>query len=225
MWSYLLIPLLAASQSNFDNVVEEISPQCETGTLIFSQGDCLAVKVFSRSRFTHCGAVVMEDDHPVVYDSMNGVGVRKLPLENYLELQSPNEIHVLHPAHPLSAASEEAFVKHLRSQLGRPYAVKHHVTGNRAKGVHCSEYCTDALMAAGIIEAVNPPRVSPGSLFDGLTIHLLYADGGLHSLPPKSVPPPVPDPDTWYCRAWRSTSRCTRGCCQKLSGWFLCSEK
>src|SRR5262249_48891255 len=150
----------------------------QTGTLIFSQGDCLAVKVFSNSRFTHCGTVVIEDGQPMVYDSMNGAGVRKTKLIDYLRLQTPSDLQVIHPSTNFTPEQSQAYANHLQSQLGRQYGVKHHVTGRRAKGVHCAEYCTDALIAAGKVAADEPPRVSPGSLYEGLTEHHLYTDGG-----------------------------------------------
>ena len=37
----------------------DIGPQLQTGTLIFSQGDCLAVRVYSASSYTHVAAVVV----------------------------------------------------------------------------------------------------------------------------------------------------------------------
>lgn len=224
MWSCLLIPLLAAAPTYSDAILQELTTTCQTGTLIFSQGDCLAVKVFSGSRFTHCGAVAIEDGQPVVYDAMNGTGVRKTPLADYLRLQTPSEIQVVHPVQPLSDEESQAYATHLESQLGRAYGIKHHVTGQRANGVHCAEYCTDALMAAGRITAEQPARVSPGSLYEGLTEHRLYTDGGVFTLTAKTAST-VPEDESWCRRTWRATCACTAGCCRQMSRWFLCREK
>lgn len=224
MWPYLLISLcLAGSPNDTDSISRELTAQCQTGTLIFSQGDCLAVKIYSRSRFTHCAAVVIEDGRPVVYDSMNGVGVRQTDLAEYLKLQTPSEIQILHPTTVWTPQQTEAFHTHLRSQLGRPYGIKHHITGNRATGVHCAEYCTDALLAAEQFEVEEPARVSPGKLYDGLTERKQYADGGLYALRMQTPPPAAKE--SWCGWAWRETYECTTGCCRQLSRWMLCREK
>lgn len=225
MWPALLISVACISQAadNAAAVARDIGTQCQTGTLIFSKGDCLAVKVFSGSRFTHCAAVVIEDGQPIVYDSMNGVGVRRTELADYLQLQTPSEIQLLHPAQPWSGKDAAAFQTQLQSQLGRPYGIKHHVSGKRANGVHCAEYCTDALLAAGKVSVKNPPRVSPGSLFDGLTEYKLYAVGSQYTLEVEVAP--IAANETWCQWAWRSTFVCTAGCCRQLSRWMLCREK
>lgn len=224
MWPYLLIPILAAAPSDTETVLQELTTKCQTGTLIFSQGDCLAVKVFSGSRFTHCAAVVIEDGRPVVYDAMNSTGVRKTALAEYLRIQTPSEIQVVHPAKPLTETEIRSYAHHLQTQLGREYGIKHHVTGKRANGVHCAEYCTDALIAAGLIEADQPARVSPGSLFEGLTEHQLYTNGGTFVLAAK-VTSTVRGKESWCRWAWRETCDCTTGTCRQMSRWFLCREK
>lgn len=225
MWAYLLFPILAVQVNESDAVLQELSTSCQTGTLIFSQGDCLAVKVFSKSRFTHCGAVVVEDGKPVVYDAMPSVGVRRTEFIEYVRLQTPSEIQILHPASPLSEPEAEEFTRHLESQLGREYGIKHHVTGKRAKGIHCAEYCTDALIAAGKIEADQPARVSPGSLYEGLMTHNLYTDGGTFVLRAKMTASSPRVDESWCGWAWRETRECTTGCCRQMSRWFLCREK
>lgn len=225
MWAYMLMPLLAASTPESKQVLDELTAECRIGTLIFSQGDCLAVKVFSHSRFTHVAAVVREDGRPIVYDSMNGVGVRKSELADYLRLQTPSEIQILHPSQPLTDAQAKAFADHLQSQLGRAYGIKHHLTGHRAKGIHCAEYCADALLAANQISIEAPPRVSPGSLYAGLMENQLYIDGGLFELrKPSTAPLPSAD-ESWCRRTWRDSWDCTVSCCQQMSRWILCREK
>ena len=59
-------------------MAQQLADEVQTGTLLFSQGDCLAVKVFSRSEYTHVATVVVEDKQPMVYESTNGVGVRRI---------------------------------------------------------------------------------------------------------------------------------------------------
>jgi len=197
-----------------------LAEHVQTGTLILSQGDCLAVRVFTASPYTHVAAVVVEQGHPVVYDCANGVGVRKQLLEEYLDSQSPDAIHVFHPCTPFSAEQAQAFETSLNKQLGRAYGIKHHLTGRRAEGLHCAEYVTDALMSPGLIHANSPPRVSPASLVEGI----LKAD--LYSLPHTfelNEPVVVIDKDApWCSRMWAGTKLCTINCCSKMSGWFLC---
>lgn len=224
MWLPMFAALMAAGTSDSDIVLSQVSADCKTGTLIFSQGDCLAVKIFSHSRLTHCGAVVVEDGQPMVYDAMNGTGVRKSALVDYLRLQTPSEIQFLHPQSDFTAEEAEAFGQHLRGELGRPYGIRHHVSGKKAKGVHCAEYCTEALMAAGKLDTAQPPRVSPGSLHEALLTHGLYADGGEFVLTRKRTEATAEN-ESWCRWAWRETGECTTDCCQQLSRWFLCCEK
>jgi Permuted papain-like amidase enzyme, YaeF/YiiX, C92 family len=198
----------------------KIESKLETGSLIFSRGDCLAVKIFSQSSYTHVGGVVVKDGRAVVYDSMNGVGVRKTPLDEYLRLQTPSTIHIVHPAKPFTGEQVTAYESHLEAQLGRKYAIRHHLTGKRCDGLHCSEYMTDALMSAQLIRANEPPRVSPGSLLEGLERAKLCTDGGKFTL--KTPPMPAPANLTWCQRAWKSTVNCCSNCCSQMRRWVLC---
>ncbi|QDU37195.1 hypothetical protein Mal4_15040 [Maioricimonas rarisocia] len=198
----------------------EIAPTLQTGSLIFSKGDCLAVKVFTASPYTHVAVVVVEEGTPHVYDSMNGTGVRRLPLKEYLATQAPTVIHVYHPRKRLTREQEEQLRAHLQSRIGTPYAIRHHLSGKRADGLHCAEYATDALMSAGLIHAHRPPKVSPASLAEGVTIHHIYDDGRTIELEVESVPPPKGS--NWCHQLWIDTKVCTSNCCSKLSSWFLC---
>ena len=228
MWSVLVACTLACNGSAADpntppppaHVVAAATQAAQTGTLIFSRGDCLAVKIFSQSSYTHVGGVVVRDGEAIVYDSMNGQGVRKTPLAEYLRQQTPSTVHFAHPKTPLNSAQIEAFETHLESQLGRKYAVKHHLTGRRCDGLHCAEYMTDALMAAEMISAQRPPRVSPGSLLEGVVTADLYVDGDQMELKLESPPPPTGL--SWYQRAWRSTSECCVGSATQVRRWVLC---
>src|SRR5438270_341741 len=56
----------------------------ETGSLIVSRGDCLAVKIYSSSAYTHVAAVVVHEGAVFVYDATAGAGVRKQTLARYL---------------------------------------------------------------------------------------------------------------------------------------------
>lgn len=197
-----------------------ISEQATTGTLLFSKGDCLAVRIYSKSCYTHVAAIVIEDDKPFVYDSMNGVGVRRLPLVDYLARQAPDVMHVLQPAAELEGTERRQFVEHLRSELGRPYGIRHHVTGKRARGVHCAEYMTDALMACELIHAQRPARVSPASLREGLLKTDLYTHAQSVEIRPPAEP--LPTADGWCDRMWIDTKVCTKKWCVQMGRWFLC---
>ena len=43
-----------------------LRPQVQTGTLLVSEGDCLAVQAYTQSPYTHVGAVVMRNGQPFV---------------------------------------------------------------------------------------------------------------------------------------------------------------
>ena len=227
MWSLLVLCVLASGpeaapevRSASPEVLVELKQSLQTGSLLFSQGDCLAVKIFSASSYTHVGGVVVKDGEVTVYDCMNGPGVRKTSLDEYLRLQTPAQIHVVHPAQPFTPERATAYETHLNGQLGRKYAIKHHLTGQRCDGLHCAEYLTDALMSAELIRANNPPRVSPGSLLEGLEKANLYTDGGRFAL--KAAEPLAPANLTWCQRAWHDTATCCSNTASQLRRWVLC---
>lgn len=201
--------------------VQQIATSVQTGSILASQGDCLAVRVYSQSSITHVAAVVMQDGQPMVYDTTPGPGVRRLTLQDYLLSQRPAEVQVLHPARPFTATQAAAFEQHLHSQLGRPYDVKHFATGRRCDGLHCSEYLTDAFIASQHLTAANPVRVSPGNLVSCLTEHNIYQTGSTHELPaPPAIP--VPASNTWYGRAWQQTKECSYDCWVQTKRWVCC---
>ena len=227
MWSLLIVCALASGpeagpevRSASPEVIAELKQSLQTGSLIFSQGDCLAVKIFSGSSYTHIGGVVVKEGHVTVYDCMNGTGVRKTSLDEYLRLQTPAQIHVVHSQQPFTPERATAYEAHLDGQLGRKYAIKHHLTGQRCDGLHCAEYMTDALMSAKLIRAENPSRVSPGSLLEGLEKANLYTDGGRFAL--KAVEPAKPANLTWCQRAWYDTGTCCSNTATQLRRWVLC---
>ena len=80
----------------------QIAQQVQTGSLIVSRGDCLAVKVYSASRYTHVATVVVQDTGIYCYDSTGGAGVRKQTLAEYVASQNEASLHPFHPCRPLS---------------------------------------------------------------------------------------------------------------------------
>lgn len=227
--TFLTVALLAGSPAfdaaaGFDSLpaaAAVVGPTLQTGSLIFSSGDCLAVRIFTASPYTHVASVVVTaTGERVVYDSTGGVGVRCLPLADYLATQAPVSIHVHHPQRALTAGQGSAYVAYLDSQVGRPYAIQHHLTGERCPGLHCAEYVTDALMAIDILQARQPSKVSPASLRDGITTHGLYTAGQTIRL---QRPAPAPPQGSNACeQLWLDTKSCCGACCRRLSGWFLC---
>lgn len=207
-------------ESTLPDSVATVASELQTGSLLFSEGDCVAVKVFTQSPYTHVAAVVFRDGQPYVYDSLKGDGVRRQPLGEYLGSLTPGVVHVSHPRAAMSNRRSKQFVDALDSQLGRPYAIKHHLSGKRARGVHCAEYVTDALIACSVIHARQPSRVSLASLAEGLLKSELYTAPDEIVLDP---PEPVPEIGSNWCdQLWIDTCACARNCCAKLSGWFLC---
>ena len=208
--TYTLLPAASAS----------LVGRVQTGTLLFNRGDCLAIKVYTNSPYTHVAAVVVQDGRPMVYDSMQHAGVRCQTLEKYLASQRPDVIHVFQPRKPFSKQQANDFKKALEQELGRPYAIKHHLTGRRADGLHCSEYVTDALQASRLLHANRPSKVSPASLVEGITKADLYSVGRMVQI--KYPVPPGPQGDNWCRQLWIDTKVCTSHCCTKMRRWFLC---
>jgi hypothetical protein len=194
--------------------------ELQTGSLIFSRGDCLAVRVYTLSPYTHVGAIVMRQGEPFVYDSMNGVGVRRLALREYLEHQQPTEIHLFHPQQPFSKERGGEFERYLESQLGRSYAVRHHLTGEAVDGMHCAEYVTSGLIRCGVLQAKEPARVSPASLVEGIVKANVYRQAETIELKPEAVAAPANA--SWCSRSWHCTKQCTYGCYAQMRRWFCC---
>ncbi len=197
-----------------------IAYSCQTGTLLFSQGDCLAVRVYTNSPYTHVALAIVEDDQIYIYDSMNDVGVRKQKLDEYLSVQSPDKVHLFQPKRPFTKEETSCLQAYLDSQLGRPYAVAHHLTGKRNEGLHCSEYVTDALMEVDWLHAKKPSRVSPASLAEGITLHNVYTSAMTIELPFEVEP--TPEPTSTCGKLWLDTKLCVGKSCGKMSRWFLC---
>ena len=223
---FLIAATLAAAPAEIEtyasveSAASVLANEVQTGTLLFSKGDCLAVKVYTSSPYTHVAGVVVQDGTPYVYDSQNGVGVRRLTLEEYLRAQRPERLHIHHPREPFSAEREALFVTGLEQELGRPYDVMHHLTGKRADGLHCSEYMTDALMGCRLLRAEKPSRVSPASLHAGIVNGHLYSSGRTIEIAlPRAE---VPEGDHWCEQLWIDTKVCTTRCCRKMQRWFLC---
>lgn len=198
----------------------QLASSLETGTLLFSDGKCLAVKLFSWSQYTHVAAVVRRDGGVYVYDSFNGVGVRRLTLAEYLTATQGDEIEVLTPRRAFSEARVTRYNAYLESQLGRPYAIMHYVTGNRCEGLHCAEYVTDALMTVNLVTAEQPSRVSPATLREGLLMYHLYARTMTLVV---EQPDPEPPAEANWCEAlWFETKENCSNVWDGVSGCVLC---
>ena len=219
--SFVLLLLMSSTL-----LAEDVSPpallgeHAQPGTLLFSKGDCLAVRVFTGSPYTHVAMICPEEGDLVVYDANPGDGVRRQSLDEYLKSIAPGELQLLQPRRPLTGDEQTRLQSYLTSKLRTPYSVMHHTTGHRADGVHCAEYLTDALMELQWIEAESPPRVSPGSLLQGLTAGKVYVSGASYQMEEPDVSTPV---GRNSCeQLWLDTKSCCRKCCRQLSRWFLC---
>lgn len=224
MHAILLTAAIAATPvgvfSTPNEAAAALAEEVRTGTLLLTEGDCLAVKAFTVSPYTHVAAVVVEGEKIFIYDSQNGIGVRKLPFEEYLAVTKPDELHILQPKKPLDAERAEAFRTHLEKEIGRPYAISHHLTGKRCDGLHCAEYVTDALIAARIINAQRPPRVSPASLRKGLLRHKLYVDA--RTVVIMEGEPETESGRSWCHRLWLETKDCCATCWSGFNRAVLC---
>lgn len=218
-------PETAAAEMPSDamaDVASQLAPELQTGSLLFTQGDCLAVKIFTRSHYTHVAAVVLKDGKPFIYDSTGGVGTRCLTLRDWLETQRPDQIHLYHPTEPFTVERSTQFQAALDERLGRPYAIKHHLTGKRCEGMHCSEYVTDGLIEANLIKAQAPPRVSPASLRKGLLNTELYEPARTIQLTAAEAEVPPEKGKGWCSQLWIDTKVCTANCGTKMRRLFLC---
>ncbi|GAB4157420.1 MAG: hypothetical protein Tsb009_34520 [Planctomycetaceae bacterium] len=217
--AFTVTPLQNESYASPASAATFLSRHVQTGTLLLSKGDCLAVKVFTGSCYTHVAGVVMMNGKPYVYESANGTGVRKRTLKAYLKSEAPDVIYVLNPKTKWTRKQRLMFRQHLASEIGRPYGIKHHFSGKRAEGVHCSEYLTEALMACDLIHAHRPSRVSPASLAQGVITSNLYS-ATLSIRVNDNTPKPVGRNrcEQW----WINTKVCTGRFCRKCLRIFAC---
>ncbi|QDT89671.1 YiiX/YebB-like N1pC/P60 family cysteine hydrolase [Gimesia algae] len=214
------IPLMTSNFSTFDQLADSLTSRVQTGTLLFSKGDCLAVRIYTQSAYTHVAMIVMRNGEPLVYDSMNGVGARCLTLKNYLNTQRPATIHVFQPNAAFNPTMTARYERYLDQKLGTPYSIRHHLTGARARGIHCAEYAIDALSACHLMKAQSPAKVSPASLVTGIVQADRYSPSIIFEL---ERPPLVAEkPRNWCHQLWMDTKNCTSACCVKLRGWVLC---
>lgn len=209
-----------ATETDAASFAAKLLREAQTGTLLFSRGECLAIRLATQGPYTHVAAIVVEGRRPFTYDSMNGSGVRRLSLKSYLQIHQPSQVDVLQPTCPLSEKRSARFHDYLNNQLGRPYAVKHHVTGQRDDGLHCSEYVTEALLHSGLIRAERPSRVTPTSLAEGLIAGSVYLhEQTLHCEVPSVT---APAGNNWCEQLWLDTKHCTQQTWHQLGAWFVC---
>lgn len=197
----------------------DLGKRIQTGTLLISRGDCIAVRLFTCSRYTHMATVVKENGRTYVYESANGHGVRRQTLQAFLSGESPNTIYVLNPRRRFSRHRAKLFQQHLKSELGRSYAIKHFVTGKRGSGLHCSEYVMDALIACRLMHANRPSRVTPASLAKGALQSNVYEAECSIELK-NEIEHPV---GRNRCdQLWIDTKVCTRKFCIRVRRLFTC---
>lgn len=218
--AFTITPTHNASYASAASATAYLKSHVKTGSLLVSKGDCLAVKIFSNSPYTHVAMVVKENGKYYVYESANGYGVICESLESYIKSEAPTKIYVLNPKSPFPKNRKKVLSKYLESQRGRPYSVKHHLTGKRCDGLHCSEYLTDALMKVDLIHAKRPSRVSPGSLSHGVVKAGVYE---------PSVAVTVKDPrlarklgNNRCHQTWLDTKLCTLKFYLKLRRMITC---
>jgi len=206
--------------SSLQEATRLLSSQVQTGTLLVSEGDCLAVQAYTQSPYTHVGAVVIRDGRPFVYDACKSTGVRCSTLTNYLKTQIDHEVHVLQPRKAFSDSGAGEFVRRLDSQLGRPYSVRHHLTGESVDGVHCAEYVSDALACCRVLTVRNAANVSPASLVLGVTRAEVYSP--LQTIRVVRRETSEPRAASWYGRLWQDTKNCSANCYRQTRAWFVC---
>ncbi|MCG6156028.1 YiiX/YebB-like N1pC/P60 family cysteine hydrolase [Rubinisphaera margarita] len=213
----------ARTEKTAPQVVDLMQDQLTEGCLLMHEGDCLAVKMFTRSPYTHVGIVLKDESgNWQTYDSANGEGVRKTELCAYLEECAPNGITLLCPSEPYTEEELDTLRLALEEQIGRPYGIRHHLTGNQAEGVHCSEYVTTALIQASVITAERPSRVSPASLRQGLLESDLYREAVVTTVVPDVIP--APPAESWFKQLWIDTKTCTSDCCKSWNRTIFCCE-
>jgi len=214
---------ISLASNNHPLAIESLEEQLKPGSLIFHEGCCLAVKVYTQSPYTHVG-ILLPDNNGTwwVYDSASGDGVRRLTLNSYLQDSAPESVTFCHPINPLQASQQAKLKKELERLQGRPYGIRHFLTGSEADGLHCSEYVTRCLMTIDVLHANRPSRVSPASLLAGIQEAELYEHGSEVEI--ARILEPVPEPEGWCARWWAETKACTTACCRSWNRFILCRD-
>ena len=203
------------------DVAESVAERLTAGTLLFSKGDCLYVTAFTGSEYTHVG-VVVEDAAGArsVVDSMKGHGVRRSTVAGYLASMQDAEVLIYQPQAVLDETQRQTLDRYTASELGRPYGVSHYLTGQPAEGVHCSEFASSSLRAAGLVRVNRPSDLSPGSLLRGVSRAGRWQLAATLQL---SMPEAIKPSDLSCCESfWWDTKKCCRDTGDWFSGLFLC---
>ena len=142
----------------------------EDGTLIFVEDSNELVEFYTDSKTTHVAIIVK--DH--VYQAEPPT-VRKLLATDYLkEIAQANDKHakmavsLYTPKVPLTEDEVKKMVEYLDKQVGRRYSIRGFFRKDESDGIHCSQICTEALVAAGRVKSERPWKVSPTTLRDSL---------------------------------------------------------
>lgn len=203
--------------------MEQLEGKLRPGSLIFHEGCCLAVKMYTQSPYTHVGILLPgKQGGWDVYDSASEDGTRRTNLDTYLQECAPESVTFCHPTSALSKQQQQNLRSELERQLGRPYSIRHYLTGSEADGMHCSEFVTRSLMAIDVLHANRPSRVSPASLLSGIEESEVYAAADVLVI--EKILEPVPEPDSWYARMWADTKACTAACCRSWNRSILCRD-
>ena len=151
-------PVETQSFASVDAAAAALADEVQTGTLLFSKGDCLAIKVYTNSPYTHVAAVVVQDGAPYVYDSQNGAGVRRLMLNEYLRAQRPERLHVHHPREPLEMQGGTTF-HFLDASPAEALKVAQEAAGGQDVRIGGGATVVREFVAAGLVDLMHLVQV------------------------------------------------------------------
>jgi len=142
------------------------------GTLFVIKNGNRTVQLVTKSPYTHMAVIFKEDGKYYVYESAYKKGVRKVRLNDYMNLVKAEaderclSMYVMQPKIRWTPSQRKKMLDYLHSQLGRRYSVRSYIKGRPMKGIHCSELIANMFSKAGIelnIDKSNP-RITPADM-------------------------------------------------------------
>ena len=140
------------------------------GSLLLASGGHAAVRIYTRSPYSHVAIIFRERGRYWVYEANPDHGVRRIPLDVLLRTDQGDRVKLWlsQPRRKLSQDQVRRMHAYAKSQLGRPYSIQSLIPGRLAEGVHCSELVSRILSVGGIRVGNHHSSVMPVEIVNAL---------------------------------------------------------
>jgi hypothetical protein len=148
----------------------------QDGTLLIIKHGHRIVQRRTDSPFTHVAVILRDRDGLNVYESTYPEGVRRVPINTYVEMISAEQqrkgrpqLYIMRPKRTITKQQTELMRRYAHSQLGRRYSARSFLTGRTTDGIHCSEFIGNVLSVGGIIAKCNTTLLAPKDIINLLS--------------------------------------------------------